>query len=89
MRNFVGTLAIGLIVLAVIGYFRGWLSLSSASEDGKAKLEISIDKGQLQQDTSRLKEGAKSLVDKIGSGSSEDQPSEDGEINLGEGLPDL
>ncbi len=89
MRKFIGTLAIGLIVLAIVGYFRGWLSLSSASDDGKTKLEISIDKDQLQEDTSRLKEGAKSLVDKIGSGNSDDSQPEESEISFDEGLPEI
>lgn len=89
MRKYIGTFVIGLVALATIGYFRGWLSLSSGDEDGKAKLEISIDKAQLKEDTSRLKEGAKSLVDRIGSGESQQEQPLESEIDFQDGMPEL
>lgn len=80
MRKFLGTLVIVLLVFAVVGFFRGWLSLSSGEADGKTKLEISIDKDQLKDDTSKLKDGARDLVDRISGGSDETGESEVNDI---------
>lgn len=93
MRKFLGTLVIVLLVIAVVGFFRGWLSLSSDDAEGKTKLEISIDKTQLKDDTSKLKDGARDLVDRISGGSGEAADSEAGdvssELDLSDSIPEL
>lgn len=76
MRKLLGTLALGIFVLAGIGLARGWLSFSSESGEGTEKLEISIDKEQLKEDTSKLKEGAKEIADRFSGGEGNSEPAE-------------
>ena len=85
MRKLLGTLMLGLIVLGLVGLVRGWFSVSTDSEENQTKIELTIDRQQLKQDTDRLKEGVQDLTQKISSSGEEDQ-SESAETS-GEVLP--
>ncbi|HBE67254.1 MAG TPA: hypothetical protein DDW52_03805 [Planctomycetaceae bacterium] len=62
IRKFIGTIAIGTFVVAGIGFFRGWLNVSSSTEDTKAKLEIAVDREILHSDVTRVRTGISSFV---------------------------
>ncbi len=52
MRGFLGTIAILLVILAVVGYYRHWFT-------------VDVNQNQVQQDEKVLKDDAQRLTDKL------------------------
>jgi hypothetical protein len=59
-----GWLALALLVLAGIGWYRGWFRIGTQNADGKRTVEFQIDKAKLQQDATRAESRAAGLVPK-------------------------
>ncbi|MEM7479203.1 MAG: hypothetical protein AAF483_29815 [Planctomycetota bacterium] len=73
MRKFLGTFVILLLLFCVVGFFRGWLSLSTGSDDQKTSLELTVDREGLKTDANQLKEKVKQMA----SGESEQTEAEE------------
>jgi len=52
MKGFLGSIAILLVILAAVGYYRGWFT-------------VDVNQNQVQQDEKVLKENAQKLTDKL------------------------
>ncbi len=65
MRKLLGTLMLGVIVLGVLGFFRGWFSVSTNTESDRTKIEVTIDRERVLQDTGRLKSSVKNLSERV------------------------
>ncbi len=75
MRKLLGSLALAVIVFALVGLFRGWLSISTNGEAEKARIEVTIDKQQLKDDAARLKNSVQNLSGGGTSGAASEPPS--------------
>lgn len=53
------------LVIAVVGFARGWFELSSARNEsaGKMKVELNVDTEKVEQDAEKTKEFADKVVD--------------------------
>ncbi len=61
MRKFLGTLVILVILIGVVGYFRGWFSLSTENQPGVTNVELTIDKDKVKQDEQEVVRRAQQL----------------------------
>ncbi len=59
-----GWLALIVLVLAAVGWYRGWFRATVQNENGKRTVEFQIDKAKLQQDATQAETRAKGLVPK-------------------------
>ena len=66
MRKFLGTLVIIVVVVAVVGFFRGWFGVSTDDQPGETNVELKIDKEKIQQDAAAAKEKARELTGRNG-----------------------
>jgi multidrug efflux pump subunit AcrB len=46
-------LALIVAVVAVLGFYLGWVHFSSSSDGGSARVTVSVDKDQIQEDTDK------------------------------------
>ncbi|MCA9126754.1 MAG: hypothetical protein KDB22_06705 [Planctomycetales bacterium] len=65
MRKLIGTLVVGLLILAGVGVMRGWLTISTSADSEKANLGVSVDKEQLKEDAEKLKETVRGAASKL------------------------
>jgi major membrane immunogen (membrane-anchored lipoprotein) len=72
MRSLIRVLAVLLIGLVVVGFYRGWFSLSSSTPDAqgdKVNVNVSVDKGKIKSDVKKaegkVKEEIKELEGKV------------------------
>ena len=75
-----GTAMLGVTILGLVGLARGWFSFSTQSESDQTRIELTIDKERLQQDTDRLKGRVGDSTDRFKSSSSEGSDQSDREI---------
>lgn len=75
MRKFLGTLVIILLIVAGVGWLRGWFEISTDSQDEETNIELRIDKERIRQDAESAKEKAQELTS---SGNSEETPLDEG-----------
>jgi len=71
MRKFLGTLVILSLIVAGVGFYRGWFSVSTYDQPGETNVELKIDKQQIKQDAEAVSEKTRELT-----GQSNDQPDE-------------
>jgi len=68
MRRIFAFLVVIAIGVAVLGYYRGWFTVSSSSGDHEAGVNVTIDKDKLKEDKEKakqqIKEKTKGLSDK-------------------------
>lgn len=62
MRKFLGTLVILLVIVAAVGYLRGWFNVTTQSEQDETNIELRIDKEKIKQDAAAAKEKARELT---------------------------
>ncbi len=65
MRKTLGTLALIVIVLAVIGANRDWFSLQREREGDTTELHLSIDRERIRNDTRQAAEAARELGENV------------------------
>ena len=65
MRKFLGTLVILFALLVMVGYVRGWFSISRESQDQELHLQLKIDRMKIRKDTRNAKEAAREIHDNI------------------------
>jgi hypothetical protein len=63
MRKFLGTLVILATIVAVVGIFRGWFSVSTEDQRGEKNVELRIDEDKIKQDAELASEDAHALFD--------------------------
>lgn len=68
MRKLLGTLTLLLVVIGLVGFWRGWFTMSTNSEAEKTKIEVTIDRDAVKADTAKLRSGARDLSQKIADG---------------------
>jgi hypothetical protein len=59
-----GWLVLIVLVVAGIGWYRGWFRASTQNADGKRTVEFQIDKAKMEQDAARAETRARELVPK-------------------------
>ena len=71
MRKFLGTLVILIVIVAVVGFFRGWFNISTSNQPGNTNIELQIDKDKIKEDAEKVKEKAEGLASELEGGGSE------------------
>ncbi len=67
MRKFLGTALVLVVIIGAVGLFRGWFQITTNSESERTKIEMTIDREKLKQDTDRLKGSVQEFSDKVNS----------------------
>jgi uncharacterized protein YlxW (UPF0749 family) len=66
MRKLIGTICILACITVVVGFARGWFSVNTRTEsDNNTKVELSIDRNRIGQDTEQIKQSVKELSNKV------------------------
>lgn len=68
MRSLIKLLAVLLICLMIIGYFRGWFSVSRsvpAPESDTVNVTMSVDKGKIRSDVKEAKKKVKEEIKEL------------------------
>ncbi len=71
MRSLIKVLAVLLICLVGIGFYRGWFSLSSPKPDArgnkgdKVNVNLSVDKGKMKSDVKKAEEKVKEEIKEL------------------------
>ena len=58
MRKFLGTLVILAMIVAAVGYYRGWYDISTDDRPGETNIEMTIDKDKIKQDAEAARQKA-------------------------------
>ena len=82
MRKFLGTLVIFALIVAGVGFYRGWFGVSADDQPGETSVELKIDKEKIQQDAEAASEKARELAGRgkdqsVDSSGDEDESSAD------------
>lgn len=62
MRKTLGTLVMILLVVACVGFYRGWFGVSTEDQPGETNVELRIDKAKIKQDAEAASEKARELT---------------------------
>ena len=69
MRRLFGLVVVVVIVLAVVGYFRGWWNLSTSHDNANTHIDVTVNHDKVKQDAheaeNKVKQGAEKLKQKI------------------------
>jgi hypothetical protein len=68
MRSLIKVLAVLLICLVAIGFYRGWFSLSTSSpntEGKKVNVDLSVDEGKMESDVKKAEEKVKEEIKEL------------------------
>ena len=63
MRKFLGTLVILAVIVAGVGFYRGWFGVTTDDQPGETNVELKIDKERIKQDAETASEKARELAD--------------------------
>lgn len=66
MRKFLGTLVILALIVAAVGYFRGWYGISTDDRPGQTNIEMTIDKDKIKQDAEAARQKAREFASDSG-----------------------
>jgi hypothetical protein len=61
MRKFLGTLVLVALIIAGIGFYRGWFSVSKDDQPGETNVELRIDKERVRDDAEEVSRKARQL----------------------------
>lgn len=75
MRKFLGTLVILALIVAGVGFYRGWFGVSTDDQPGETNIEVTIDKDKIKQDAEAASEKARELAS-ANNGQNNDQSDE-------------
>lgn len=62
MIRALGTLALILIVMGIVGYYRGWFVADTHDSSGERTLSIKVDKAKIDQDKAEAKRKVDSVL---------------------------
>ncbi len=63
-----GFLILLALIVGTVGYFRGWISLTTETLGGEKKVSLSIDKDGLNDDLTKARSTVTDLLQKVGKG---------------------
>ncbi len=63
-----GFLILLALIVGAVGYFRGWISLTTETLGGEKKVSLSIDKEGLNDDLTKARSTVTDLLQKVGKG---------------------
>ena len=66
MRKFLGTVMILVLLIAGVGFYRGWFDVTTDDEPGVTNVELTIDKEKISQDAEAAKAKARELATRDG-----------------------
>ena len=61
MRKFLGTLVIIALIVAGVGFYRGWFGVSADDQPGETNVELRIDKEKIREDAVTASEKARNF----------------------------
>ncbi len=76
MRKFLGTLVIVLLIVALVGFARGWFRLSTEDQPAETHVELHIDKDKIREDTQKAAEKAREISGRSEARAEESLPEE-------------
>ena len=68
MRKFIGSIVVILVVVAAVGYYRGWFGIPSghsSSDNKEINVTLPVDKQKISDDAAAAKQKAGEISDKI------------------------
>ena len=65
MKRLLALAAILVIVVVAVGLYRGWFSFTTAGDDHKVKIDVTVDKDKVKADEERAKEKLQKLGGQI------------------------
>lgn len=63
MKNFIVLLVVLLLVVAGIGFYRGWFTTATSTTDHKTNVNLSVDREKIQDDMDSLKKRTSSALE--------------------------
>jgi len=61
MSRFLGMLVILAVVVACVGFYRGWFRAESHDDHGQSTVTVTVDKDKVNQDKSDLRQDVQNL----------------------------
>jgi hypothetical protein len=61
MTQFLGMLVVLFLLLAGVGYYRGWFHAESQDSNATGSLTVTVDKGKLNQDEAKAQQQVQDL----------------------------
>ncbi|MGD0383473.1 MAG: hypothetical protein ABSA77_08140 [Thermoguttaceae bacterium] len=83
MKTLFGVIVLLLIIIAGLGFYRGWFHLTTHSTDQKSSATITVDKDKIQADEGKVKE----KVGELGQKAKEKTGNRTGMVTEGERQP--
>lgn len=74
MRKFLGTVALALIIVVVVGGLRSWFTIKKTREGDSTEVQVLIDHEKIRSDTQAARDVARELSDNFGRESSNGEP---------------
>lgn len=69
MRRLLGLAVIVVVVIATIGYFRGWFHIATNQDEGNTHINVTVNNPQMKKDAheaeSKIKQGVKEGEQKL------------------------
>jgi len=65
MTRVLGSIVILLLIVAVIGYLRGWISFESSSTPNQSNINVTVDKDAVRQDEAKFHNDVDSTTQKL------------------------
>jgi hypothetical protein len=73
MRRLLIILALLLVVVGAVGIYRGWFDFSSARQDQKLNINVTVDEEKIQQDVEQVQEAGRKATKRVGGSSDQDE----------------
>ena len=54
MFRLIGMIVVALVIVGLIGWYRGWFMVQSTRQDGVHQVDVTVDRGKIDQDKARL-----------------------------------
>jgi len=55
MFRLIGLIVVALIIVALIGWYRGWFVVQSTHQDGVRQVDVTVDRTKIDQDKEKLR----------------------------------
>ena len=67
MKRSITFVLVLIVCVAAVGFYRGWFTLSSKPEEGSNKVDVNLtmDRGKMEQDAETVKEKTTEFVGKV------------------------
>jgi hypothetical protein len=65
MTRVLGTIVLLLLIVAAIGYLRGWFTIETTSTPNQSNINVAVDKDAIRQDQAQLHNDAQEAAQKL------------------------